>query len=184
MTLPPTELTAETSDRPIDIVFAYSLLENLHGQVRIADEKIRGLFSGSALLAAALAVNSGLSLRSMGADGLTVGEQLLIAVRGLLLIAVASALLAAIVALLPRIVPRRSLRSLFFFGHIASTEHDQFLKEFAALGRQAALEQIMSQIHVNSVIVQAKYVWTRRAAGAFMVAILIWIAVQMIEFAL
>lgn len=170
--------------QPIDLTFAYSVLETLHGQIRIADEKIRGLFSGSALLAAALAVNSGLTFRAIAADGLTRGELAWIGVRALLLLAVAASLFSAILALLPRIVPRRALRSLFFFGHIAATDHDRFLAEFPSLSRQAALEQILSQIHVNSVIVRAKYLWTRRAGSSFMVAIVIWIAVQMIEFAM
>lgn len=177
-------LEAQDAGPPINLEFAYSILENLHGQVRLADEKIRGLFSGSALLAAALAVNAGQSLQSAPGGAPDAGAVAVMILRGLLLLAVASSLIAALMALLPRIVPRQARRSLFFYGHIAATDHNQFIAELPRLSQQSALEQVLSQIHVNSVIVQAKYIWTRRAAAAFMAAIVIWVAVQIVEFTL
>lgn len=177
-------ISEDEAAQPVGIDFAYRLLENLYEQVDLADNKIRALFSGAALLAAALSFHAGQSYRDIAADGITNGEIVLLAARGLLLVNVGYALLAAILALLPRIAPRRSLRSLFFFGHIAATDHDAFIAEFSSQSRQLALAQILSQVHANSVVVQAKYLWARRAATAFIAAILCWILVQIVEFAL
>ncbi len=168
----------------LGIDVAYRLLENLYEQVDLADNKIRALFSGSALLAAALSLHARQSYRAIIVDGITAGELLLLVARGLLMLIVAYSLFAAILALLPRNTPRGSLRSLFFFGHIAATDHDQFIAEFPSQNRQLALTQILSQVHANSVIVQAKHRWAGRAAAAFTAAILVWMIVQIVEFLL
>jgi hypothetical protein len=175
---------ADVAEREPDLNYAFRVLDSLHGQVRIADEKIRGIFSASALLAAAIAVRAGQTYQSIATDGLTGAELTLIGMRALLLLIVGFSLVSAILALLPRTKARKAARSLVFFGDIAATDHDAFIEEFARQGARAAQHQILSQVHVNAVIVQAKYVWTRRAASSFIVAILCWIAVQTIEFLL
>lgn len=167
----------------VDVALARQILEMVHVQIRNADEKIRALFSGSALLAAALALNSGQSLQGFMQGGLTMVEIIKLSSRAMLLLAVAASVITAVLALLPRIVPGKSLRTHFFFGHIAATEHDQYVTELLHLSRQEALAQLASQIHVNSVIVRAKYLWTYRSATLLVVAILIWIGVQILEFA-
>ena len=44
---------------------------------------------------------------------------------------------------------------------------------------EAALErQVLSQVHVTARIVATKYTWTRRAATAFMVAVVLLIVIQ------
>jgi hypothetical protein len=50
--------TRPSSNDSMRLAMATQLLDTMHGQIRVADEKIRGLFGATALLAAALAFNT------------------------------------------------------------------------------------------------------------------------------
>lgn len=156
---------------------ASHLLDSVHSQIRVADEKIRALFGATALLAAALAFAGQMSdLRSSSA----IMTVLLLALRGVLLVAIAFSVASAILALLPRVRLARQQRSLFFFGDVAQTSHDAFLAEFMVLSEQSALRQVLSQVHANAQIVRVKYLWTRRAATGFLAAVITWLMAQLV----
>jgi len=159
------------------LAIARYLLDSIHGQIRAADEKIRVLFSGTALLAAALAFNRPATLTGPSASGrpIDLGVN---ALYMLLLACVAGAVTSAVLALLPRVRPHGVERSLYFFGHIAATSHDTFINEFESLPEDRLLRQLLSQVHTNSLIVSTKYLWTQRAARWFAAAVLLLVVKQ------
>lgn len=173
---PRLELRPKSNDH-ITIDLAYRLLDSTHGQVRIADEKVRALFGATTLLAAAVAfsVQPGSTLVF---NPLTPVDWVVLATRSLLFLAIAYSVAAAILALLPRVEIKSRQRSLFFFGDVAPTRHDDFLSEFINLPEPEAVRQILSQVHANSQIVLAKYRWTGRAANGFLVAVVVWLMLQ------
>lgn len=165
----------------MDLAQARQLLESVQNQIRIADEKVRALFGATALIAAALALNSRQSITQIFSSGAMVQGAIIATCQILMALAVAFAMFSAILALMPRLRPKAARRSLFFFGHIATVEHDAFIREIRAMAMPDAIEQVLSQVHVNSLIVQTKYVWAYRSATGFMVAILIGIVVQIMQ---
>lgn len=179
------ELVYDTRPSPTDamrLAMATQLLDNMQVQIRVADDKVRGLFGATALLAAAVSINTQQQFSQRLSGGwslLTIAE---LVVRILLLVIVASAAASAVLALMPRVRGHRAERSLFFFDHIADTPHDTFINEFRTLTEADAAQQILSQVHVNARIVRAKYVWAGRAATGFLMAIVLWIVVQIITF--
>jgi hypothetical protein len=154
---------------PERVATARHLLDIVHAQIRAADEKVRVLFSGTTLLAAALAFtnSSGGALPSPGLLNLVITVLHL-----LLLASVAVAVVSAIAALLPRVSVGRPDRSLYFFSDIAATSHADFVEEFNTASQVALLRQALSQVYVNATIVRTKYVWIRRATVAFAAAVL------------
>lgn len=174
--LPPTAV--ETTGDTQRLTLAQDLLDSIQAQIRAADEKVRVLFGGSALLAAALAFDRTGRLTQVALNATSPLALLVIALYVALLLAVAATVIAAIFALLPRVQLGRIDRSLFFFGHIAATSHDAFIDEFATLSHDALLRQTLSQIHTNSLIVATKHLWTRRATIAFAVAVVMLIIEQ------
>jgi hypothetical protein len=158
--------SAPTHER---LVAARHLLDSVHAQIRAADEKVRVLFSGTALLAAALAFTNPSGGALLGPGPVSV---LIAALHILLLASVAVAVVSAILALLPRVSLGQPDRSLYFFSDIAAVSHTDFIEEFGATSEAALLRQALSQVYVNATIVRIKHVWIRRAAVAFAVSVL------------
>jgi hypothetical protein len=85
-----------------------------------------------------------------------------------LLATLAFSLISAVFALRPRLSHHEiSERSLFYFGDIHGMETADYVRAFMGLSEQAALDQVLTQVHVNAKIVQKKYLWTRRAATGY-----------------
>jgi hypothetical protein len=182
--------TDDSSHTPLEfpehmtLQLAFHLLDSVHTQIRVADEKIRALFGASALLAAAITITGNQPTTFSQLGNLAVPHTLIALVRGMLFVAVIFSAVAAVLALLPRVTIRGRLPSLFFFGDVAAIEHDTFLRTFSALSEDAALSQILSQVHVNSSIVRVKYRWASRAAFGFITALVLWAIVQALGFLL
>lgn len=168
-------LPASKVDR---LAMARHLLDGIQVQIRTADEKIRVLFGGTALLAAALAFPPQNTLTNLAAGGFTPVEIAFVVTHLLVLVFVIFSITAAILALLPRGRRGKVERSLYFFGHIGATPHDTFVEEFRGLPEDTVLRQVLSQVHVNSRIVATKYTWTYRAASAFAVAVVLLVIKQ------
>lgn len=161
---------------------ALGLLDRIQGQIASADEKIRALFSGTALLVVALTFNAPDNLAQYLVGGWRLSEVIELAAYSILLILVCISVISALVALLPRIKPLRSDDSLFFFGFIAAHSHDDFIAKFKSMSDRDALTQILSQAHVSSLIAQDKFRWTRRAAASFIAAIVVWVIFKAVSF--
>jgi hypothetical protein len=161
---------------------AARLLSDIHVQIRTADEKLRALFGATALLAVALTFNAQQRLTTLRGGAFTALVLLDLCLFALFLLAVAVAVIAGMLALIPRVDLGTPRRSLFFFGHIAAEPHDQFVREFATLSEHEAIQQVLSQVHVNSLIVREKFKWTRYAANAFIAAVLLLILNQLVVF--
>jgi hypothetical protein len=158
---------------------ALKLLENVQAHVKIADDKVRTLFGANTLLVAALALNGALLTQNRGTSlRLSIAHGAI----GLLILAIGFACVSAFLALMPRVITKGP-RSLFFFTDIAHTKQADFISEFIAQDEDESLRQILSEVHINAAIVQTKYAWLRRAGGALIVAILIWLVVQVLVIA-
>jgi hypothetical protein len=156
---------------------AVQLLDNLHAQIRATDEKIRALFAASAILVAALTYTGQQAMSQLKSDAQ--GMITLIAY-AVLLATLAFSLISAVLALRPRLTDRPvAERSLFYFGDIQRMEPADYVRAFMSLSVEAALDQVLTQVHVNAKIVQTKYLWSRRAATGFIAAIVVWLAVQL-----
>ena len=156
---------------------AVQILDNLHAQIRATDEKIRALFAGSAIFVAALTLTGQQALSQVKSK--EQGTLILIAY-AVLLATLAFSLISAVLALRPRLTHHPvTERSLFYFGDIQGLEPADYVRAFMDLSEQAALDQVLNEVHVNAKIVQKKYLWTRRAATGFVTATVVWLAVQL-----
>ncbi len=164
------------------IRLAFQLLDNVEWQVRAADQKVSALFGANTLFAAALALINTTLLSKFSADSSNPLRTVQIAASGVMILAVGFAAVSAIMALLPRIRTMAPERSSLFFAHIAAMDQSEFINEFLKLSDQDAVRQILSQVHANACIVDVKYKWTRRSATALIVAILIWLMIQLVSF--
>lgn len=171
-------LDTSGSDDHAQLNRAQHLLDNMQLQIRAADEKVSVLFSGSALLAAALAFDTQQSLSRLQPDGLSPHDVAVLGARVLVMLAVAAAVASAIAALLPRVRAQQAERSLVFFGHIVAAGHDAFIDEVRMLPTDVLVRQTLSQVHVTAQIVATKYTWIRRAATAFMLAVVFLIVLR------
>ncbi|MGH8576597.1 MAG: Pycsar system effector family protein [Gammaproteobacteria bacterium] len=79
----------------------------------------------------------------------------------------------------PDASPGRRALTLFYFGDIHGMEPADYVRAFMGLSAEDALDQVLTQVHVNAKIVQKKYLWTRRAATGFVAATVVWLAVQL-----
>lgn len=165
----------------IDLASARQLLESVQTQIRVADDKVRALFGATALIAAAMALNSRQTVGQVLSSGAVLQGTIIVVCQILMMVSVTFAMVSAILALMPRLRPRAIRRSLFFFGHIAAAEHDAFIREIRNLAVSDAIDQVLSQVHVNALIVRAKYAWAYRSAAGFIGAILIGIVVQIMQ---
>jgi hypothetical protein len=151
---------------------AVQILDNLHAQSRATDEKIRALFAGSAIFVAALTLT--------GQQALSQLTLIPLIAYAVLLCTLGFSLISAVLALRPRLTHHQiAERSLFYFGDIHGMEAADYVRAFMGLSVEAALDQVLTQVHVNAKIVQTKYVWTRRAATGFVAATVVWLAVQL-----
>jgi glycine/D-amino acid oxidase-like deaminating enzyme len=97
-----------------------------------------------------------------------------------LLVTLGFSLISAVLALRPRLTHHPvAERSLFYFGDIHGMEPADYVRAFMGLSVEAALDQVLTQVHVNGKIVQKKYLWTRRTATGFVAATVVWLAVQL-----
>ena len=154
------------------------MLDNLHAQIRATDEKIRALFAGSAIFVAALTLTGQQALSQLKSD--EQGTLIPLIAYAVLLATLAFSLISAVLALRPRLSHHEvAERSLFYFGDIHGMEAADYVRAFMGLSEQAALDQVLTQVHVNAKVVQKKYLWTRRAATGFVAATVVWLAVQL-----
>jgi len=157
---------------------AVQILDNLYAQIRATDEKIRALFAGSAIFVAALTLTGQQTLSQLKSE--EQGTLILLIAYAVLLATLAFSLISAILALRPRLSHHEvAERSLFYFGDIQRMEAADYVRGFMGLSEQAALDQVLTQVHVNAKVVQKKYLWTRRAATGFVAATVVWLAVQL-----
>ena len=158
---------------------AVQILDNLHAQIRATDEKIRALFAGSAIFVAALTLTGQQTLSQLKSE--EQGTLIPLIAYAVLLATLAFSLISAIVALRPRLSHHEAAeRSLFYFGDIHRMEAADYVRAFMGLSEQTALDQVLTQVHVNAKVVQKKYLWTRRAATGFVAATVVWLAVQLV----
>ena len=157
---------------------AVQILDNLHAQIRATDEKIRALFAGSAIFVAALTLTGQQTLSQLKSE--EQGTLIPLIAYTVLLATLAFSLISAVLALRPRLSHHEAAeRSLFYFGDVHRMEAADYVRAFMGLSEQAALDQVLTQVHVNAKIVQKKYLWTRRAATGFVAATVVWLAVQL-----
>jgi len=157
---------------------AVQILDNLYAQIRATDEKIRALFAGSAIFVAALTLTGQQTLSQLKSE--EQGTLIPLIAYAVLLATLAFSLISAILALRPRLSHHEiAERSLFYFGDIQRMEAADYVRAFMGLSEQAALDQVLTQVHVNAKVVQKKYLWTRRAATGFVAATVVWLAVQL-----
>ncbi|MGH8584259.1 MAG: Pycsar system effector family protein [Gammaproteobacteria bacterium] len=159
---------------------AVQLHENLHAQIRTADEKIRALFAGSAIFVAALTLTGQQALPNLWTAGPGGPTRLPYIAYAVLLATLAFSLISAVVALRPRVTNHGvSETSLFYFADICGMTPGDYVHDFTRLSEPDALRQILQLVHANAKIVRAKYRWTRRAATGFATATIVWVAVQL-----
>ncbi|MGH8628539.1 MAG: Pycsar system effector family protein, partial [Gammaproteobacteria bacterium] len=138
---------------------AVQILDNLHAQIRATDEKIRALFAGSAIFVAALTLTGQQTLSQLKSE--EQGTLIPLIAYTVLLATLAFSLISAVLALRPRLSHHEiAERSLFYFGDIHRMETADYVRAFMGLSGQAALDQVLTQVHVNAKIVQKKYLWT------------------------
>jgi hypothetical protein len=161
---------------------AWKLFESVENQVQVADRKVQAIFAANTLLVAAISFQShGLSpslpIRSLGLAG-----ALSLTARFLLLACIGCSSLSAIVALFPRIRgSAASTRTLLFFGDIAALPDVHFIEGFLEMPTRDKVRQILRQTHTVSRLVAEKFKWTRRAGTAFVLSLLLWIVLQIIQ---
>ncbi len=69
----------------------------------------------------------------------------------------------------PRLKNWNTDRSLFFFGNIAKTKIEDYLKDIEALTEDEARRQIAEQIHTNSVIADVKMTNAKKSTQVLVV---------------
>lgn len=154
---------------------ARRLLENVHAQARAADEKVRALFTANTIFVAALVVGSSSSLIQLSSGGMTLVGIIDLVLRGLLLLALGISLVASVMGLLPRLEIEEPDRSLFFFGHIAGMRQTEFVSQFMGMTFEERARQLLTQVHINSQIVQVKFRWIQRSARFLLTAVVLWL---------
>ncbi len=130
--------------------------------------------AGSAIFVAALTLTGQQVLSQLKSEG----HLIPLIAYAVLLVTLGFSLISAVLALRPRLTPVTE-RSLFYFGDIHGMEPADYVRAFMGLSVEAALDQVLTQVHVNAKIVQKKYLWTRRAATGFVAATVVWLAVQL-----
>lgn len=164
---------------------AQRLLENVQAQGRAADEKVRALFSTNSIFVAVIAIGSTGTVSQLTVQPSNELSVLGLVLRGLLLLSMAVSTASSVLGLLPRVDAKgEPERSLFFFGTIASLPKEQFVQEFRSLSVTNRAEQLLSQVHINSQIVQVKYKWIRRSATFLLVGVALWLLVLALTFLL
>jgi hypothetical protein len=133
------------------------------------------LFAGSAIFVAALTLTGQQTLSQLKSE--EQGTLIPLIAYTVLLATLAFSLISAVLALRPRLSHHEvAERSLFYFGDIHRMD---YVRAFMGLSEQAALDQVLTQVHVNAKIVQKNYLWTRRAATGFVAATVVSLAVQL-----
>lgn len=175
---------------------AWQLFTALEYQVQVADRKVQAVFGANTLLVAALTFNGHSTLADFRLGGITDVEALAIFFRLMLLGSICASAACAIRALAPRVrkpipsqpsaIPPALLhshpRSLFFFGDVTATPVDEFVQGFSELTVDEATDQILRQVHQVSSVVTEKYRWSRRAASALTISLMLWIVVLLLRF--
>lgn len=199
----PASGTAADSPSPLlssqyRLQLAWQLFTAVEYQVQVADRKVQAVFGANTLMVAALTLNGNSTFADFLVGGVTPLEVLAILFRLLLLSSICTSAACAILALTPRVrrpvlpphqvevispeVVRHHPRSLFFFGDVSATPVDQFVHGFTELTVDEATDQILRQVHQVSGVVAAKYRWSRRAASALTVSLMLWILVLLFRF--
>lgn len=154
---------------------ARHLLENIHTQARAADEKVRALFTANTIFVAALVVGSSSSVLQLSSGNLSLVGFIDLTLRGLLLLALGISLIASVMGLLPRLEIDEPDKSLFFFGHIAGMRQSEFVDQFIGMSFNDRARQLLTQVHINSQIVQVKFRWIQRSARFLLIAVVLWL---------
>jgi hypothetical protein len=161
---------------------AQHLLDNVLAQGRAADEKVRALFSTNSIFVAVIAIGTSANLAQLPVQSSGSIPLVGLILRGLLLLSLATSTAASVLGLLPRLKNAEPDHSMFFFGHIANLSQREFIRDFKRLDVTAHTDQLLSQVHVNSQIVQLKYKWIRRSATFLLIGVGLWLLVLLVTF--
>ena len=79
--------------------------------------------------------------------------------------------------LVARIKNTRQPKSNFFFGTIGSRDYDAFKKDILASTDESILDDLLSQIHINSQICNKKAMWYNRGHRFLIATVVVWFVV-------
>lgn len=171
----------EASNSPGTAQLAAQLFEHMQGLINFADTKAQLTLAADALLAAIITTMS----QQMMANLLNSNALPLARIAGLLAVLMFVALLLSIYFAL--VVARPVLRvsgaksnSLFYFGHIVQYSEKEFVEAFMSLTGEEAEAALLTQIYARSKIVWRKFNAIRRSLDFLVVALVLWIAAQIL----
>ncbi|MDX2075984.1 MAG: DUF5706 domain-containing protein [bacterium] len=157
---------------------ALELLVIMQKQVEMADRKAQAIIGANTLLVAAYSFTSS-TFRN---NDSSVMQVILFILQIGLLVALGISALSVLLTIMPRVEKSDTEESVYFFGRIAKTPTKSFMAQYIAQNPQQELIQILNQIHATSRIISSKYTWAGRSSYALVVALMLWLIIQTLNF--
>jgi hypothetical protein len=158
---------------------AVLLFDHIEGQLARADNKAQLVLAADTLLAAALTLSGG-GIGKIFTAGMTFGETASGLIGVLLFLSLIVSIFFAILASKPILKAPNQERNLFFFGHIAACEPDEFVTHFLNQTGDDMREALLGQVYVKSKIASYKFAWVRRSTNFLIVALALWAISQIL----
>lgn len=156
------------------------LFDHIESQLERADNKAQLILAADTLLAAALTLSGGGGVVSLFGGGLTPKEIVAAAAGLLLFLALIISIFSAILASKPILKTPIRDRNLFFFGHIARFDLDEYTRLFEEQTDAQIREALLAQVYAKSTIAGYKFAWVGRSTNFLIIALLLWAISQML----
>ncbi|MDL5055786.1 DUF5706 domain-containing protein [Oscillatoria laete-virens NRMC-F 0139] len=156
----------------------YMAFISLDTQIGIADTKAQLIMAANTILVASIAFNPGAFTTVVFGDGGTLLARISLGLSLAMLIALVTSIFFALGSSRPNLRGSQR-RNLFFFGHAAEMDEDDFLEQFMGMTMEEVKTAIIGQIHAKSIIVVNKYRQIRLSLVFLFTGLLLWIAARL-----
>lgn len=158
----------------------YLLYVDLEQQISRADTKAQIILSANALVIAAVA-NLGFGFEEGALRTISTREAVALACMVLMLASAVVSVYSALRVAFPRLLRPNRIDpegkqgiSMFYSGHIAMLDEEDYVSRFFDLTLRDVKEQVMLGIHAKAIIVQRKFVDVQRSMMGIMAAVVFW----------
>jgi hypothetical protein len=155
------------------------LFEHIEGQINRSDTKAQLIMAADAILAAIIISSE----KGMTASLLDANSPIMNRLAAVLFISMFFALLLSIYyALLvtkPKLRLPKQRQTLFYFGHIAQCDEDEFIGKFLSLPSDEIIVSILTQVYAKAQVATDKFTEIRRSLNFLITSLILWAIAQL-----
>lgn len=171
----------ERTVRDVNLDFTrlfYMAFISLDTQIGIADTKAQLIMAANTILVASIAFSPGTFSTVLLGDGGTLLQRISAGLSLAMLMALVTSIFFALGSSRPNLRGSRR-RNLFFFGHVAEMDEDEYLAAFMGMTMDQVKAAVIGQIHAKSGIVANKYRQIRLSLVFLFAGLILWIAARL-----